>query len=395
MYLKIDEVAFKNKVLDLRKRLNQMKLSGNLDENFEKDLEELLEVEKILLNNLVPYYRANESRNRTKIKIRDLEELGSNKFDDFIENLLRVNEDIYMISSTNKKVQWLCYNGLVIEWSKPIKEIDESIIYMEKLGENEIILFALDKIYILSAGSFYSIESIELDYKVELINLDKGIELNQVIRVEDDLFLAYDGEYLFLIKLERDKDGLKIKILKDKKIGIVSLLGLEKISSSRFFLVLEDGYVSTIDYEKEELRLGEKLKIINSQIRKIVGLENEDGKVLNYGVLGNDGELAIVSSKKLKIIKKIAGLNGNLFDIKSKNGLGIILSEDGILYLLEENFKDWNLNKLVKADKVDFINVLNYKDLEYLLVDIDASISSLKIDRIMSGEDLWNLSIYN
>ena len=87
-------------------------------------------------------------------------------------------------------------------------------------------------------------------------------------------------------------------------------------------------------------------------------------------------------------------LKGNLFDVQSKKGTAVVLSEDGIIYLLEENFGNWYLNDEVDIKDIFFTNVLKLGISKYLLMDVEGKLNLLDIDRIDTPKYLWDLSLY-
>jgi hypothetical protein len=48
-----------------------------------------------------------------------------------------------------------------------------------------------------------------------------------------------------------------------------------------------------------------------------------------------------------------------------------VLSEDGIIYLLEESFPNWYLNEKVAIKDVYFTNVIKLDIAKYLLMDVE------------------------
>ena len=138
------------------------------------------------------------------------------------------------------------------------------------------------------------------------------------------------------------------------------------------------------------------MDFLNDEIRKIRFLENEDGKNDSLIVVGNKGQLKIFSlyedEKTIKM--EIDDLKGNLFDVQSKKGTAVVLSEDGIVYLFEENFGNWYLNEESTIKDAFFTNVLKLDISKYLLMDIEGKLNLLDIARINTPKDLWNLPLY-
>lgn len=87
-------------------------------------------------------------------------------------------------------------------------------------------------------------------------------------------------------------------------------------------------------------------------------------------------------------------MKGNLFEIDSIKGTAIVLSENGIIYLFEENFGNWNLNKEITLQNTFFIKLIRIDISKYLVIDLDGKLNFLEINRITTTEDLWNLKLY-
>ena len=106
------------------------------------------------------------------------------------------------------------------------------------------------------------------------------------------------------------------------------------------------GELYFIKYENRQLTITDKVNFLNDEIRQIRCLEHENGNENSFIVTGNKGHLKIFSLYENVITIKIElnDLIGNLFSVQSKKGTAIVLSEDGIIYLLEENFGNWYLN---------------------------------------------------
>ena len=110
----------------------------------------------------------------------------------------------------------------------------------------------------------------------------------------------------------------------------------------------------------------------------------------------NHGELKLLDlHRREKIIKtKLERLQGNLFDVQSTRGTAVILSEDGIIYLLEENFGDWYLNEEATIEAAFFTNLLQLDTSNYLLMDVEGEFNLLALDRLDTPTALWHLPLY-
>lgn len=87
-----------------------------------------------------------------------------------------------------------------------------------------------------------------------------------------------------------------------------------------------------------QINITEKIDFLNNEIRQIRCLEDENGNKNSLIVTGNKGQLKIVSLyEDSKVIKmELNDLKGNLFDVQFKKDTAVVLSEDGIIYLLED-----------------------------------------------------------
>ncbi|MBS5946194.1 MAG: hypothetical protein KIB06_05895, partial [Peptoniphilus harei] len=68
--------------------------------------------------------------------------------------------------------------------------------------------------------------------------------------------------------------------------------------------------------------------------------------------------------------------------------------EDGILYLLEENFDKWKLNKKVTLSEKFFINIIPLDKKNFLTEDIYGNFYILNIDRLDSVEKLHSINLF-
>ncbi|WP_339366064.1 hypothetical protein, partial [Vallitalea maricola] len=81
--------------------------NGILDDDFEEQLDKLSQVEEELLTDLIPYYRvyANTIK-KTLIQISPIKRLGAFSFDSFLQTTLRINENLFVTSSIDKKTEF-------------------------------------------------------------------------------------------------------------------------------------------------------------------------------------------------------------------------------------------------------------------------------------------------
>ena len=406
--LSVDGKNFKNQVIDLRKKLNECQTNGVLDDGFEEQLNKLSQIEEELLAELIPYYRVYaNSIKKTSMQIKPLKQLGAFRFDSFLQTALRINENLFITSSIDSKVQFLYidipddfsnHNQLEVEWSHPINEIKESNSFIYKLNDKEILLFGVrGRCYLLSSDNFAQMPDVNGQIKVKRIQTDHDFSgFGRCIAINDGLFVVENGdEKLNLFEIVKEKDEYHLVFHKDIYCTIPNWTALEKINEDYFVVGTKMGELYFIKYENRQLTITEKIKCLNDEIRGIRCLQDENGSKSSIIVLGNNGHLKILSLEDSKPVRiELNDLKGNLFDVQSKKGTAVVLSEDGIIYLLEENFGNWYLNDEVDIKDIFFTNVLKLEISKYLLMDVEGKLNLLDIDRIDTPKDLWDLPRY-
>lgn len=408
MNLSVDGKEFKDQVKDLRTKLNECLTNGVLDEDFEEQLDKLSQIEEELLSDLIPYYRVYvDNITKTSMQINPIKQLGAFSFDSFLQSTLRINKNLFITSSIDNKVQFLYidipddfsnHNQLEVEWSHPIKEIKESISFIYKLNDKEILLFGVrGGCYLLSSDSFDKMPDVNGQIKVKRIQTDHDFSgFGRCIAINDGLFVVENGdEKLNLFEVIKEKDEYDIVFHKDIYITIQNWTAFEKVNEDYFAVGTKMGELYFIKYENKQLTITEKIKCLNDEIRGIRCLQDENGSKSSIIVIGNNGHLKILSLEDSKPVRiELNDLKGNLFDVQSKKGTAVVLSEDGIIYLLEENFGNWYLNDEVDIKDIFFTNVLKLGISKYLLMDVEGKLNLLDIDRIDTPKYLWDLSLY-
>lgn len=371
----LDIEKFKKNLKLLRKRLNKIRETGIVDENFEEELEKLLNMEERLLKELIPYYRDSKTNRATNIIKVPINQIGKNTLDNFIKHIFKLDEKRYLISTIDGKLKLLILNNidteLSIEWSLDFKNINELIvkIYIE---DKDIILFGIrGGVYILD------LELFELKSKLKLE------ALNNIYKIEDSIYLVDGVDDNYLIQY-RNKNINRLNNIKIDNIRMV-----KKLEDNIFLFGMEDNEILKIGYEDLTFNIMDRFEC--NSIREIGILENED-RSKNIIILGQDGELKILSKDfNIEFEEK---LEGNLFSIGSNNGTGTILSEDGIIYILEENFNNWKVNKRLILRDEYYTNIISLENSKYILIDLDRNLDLLKIDRIDNIDKLWDKSLY-
>ncbi|HBD00399.1 hypothetical protein [Clostridium sp.] len=407
--LSVDGKDFKSKVKDLREKLNDCQRNGILDDGFKGQLDKLSQIEEELLNELIPYYRvyANDIK-KTSMQINPIKQLGTFSFDSFLQTELRINKNLFITSSIDRKVQFFYidvvddfsdHNQIEGEWSHPIKEIKETISFMYKLNDKEILLLGVrGGCYLISSDNFDKLPNVNGEIKVKRVQTNHDFNgFGRCLAIRDGLFVVENGdEKLNLFEIIKGNDEYCLLFHKDIYCTIPNWTVLEKINDDYFVVGTKTGELYFIKYENKQFTITEKINFLNDEIRQIRWLEDENGNKDSLIVAGNKGHLKIFplyeDSKNIKI--ELNDLKGNLFDVQSKSGTAIVLSEDGIIYLLEENFGNWYLNEDVTIKDIFFTNVLKLDVSKYLLMDIEGKLNLLHIDRIDTPKDLWNLPLY-
>lgn len=403
--LSVDVEYFKNQVEILRKKLNKCQTDGILDEGFEEQLEKLFQIEEELLTQLIPYYRVYvDNIKKTSMEVNPTKQLGAFGFDSFLESISRINENLFITASVDRSVQFfyidICDDVQIeVEWSAPIKEIKERISFIYKLNDKEILLFgAIGGCYLISSDNLKKIPDVNGQIEVKKIGMDSDFDgFGRCLAINDDLFVVENGEEkLSLFEIIKEKDEYQLIFHEDIYCSVSNWATMEKISDDYFVVGTKTGRLYFIKYKNKQFIITEEMDFLNDEIRKISFLENEDGKKDSLIVVGNKGQLKIFSLyEDEKIIKmEIDDLKGNLFDVQSKKGTAVVLSEDGMIYLFEENFGNWDLNEESTIKDVFFTNVLKLDISKYLLMDIAGKLNLLDINRINTPKDLWNLPLY-
>lgn len=407
--LSVDEKNFRSQVKGLREKLNECQKNGILDDGFKEQLNKLLKIEEELLTDLIPYYRvyANDIK-KTSMRINPIKQLGAFSFDSFLQTTLRINKSLLITSSMDRKVQFFYidivddfsdHNQIEGEWSPPIKEIKETISFMCKLNDKEILLLGVrGGCYLISSDNFDKLPNVNGEIKVKRVQTNHDFNgFGRCLAIRDGLFVVENGdEKLNLFEIIKENDEYGLLFHKDIYCTIPNWTVLEKINDDYFVVGTKTGELYFIKYENKQFTIAEKINFLNDEIRQIRWLEDENGNKDSLIVAGNKGHLKIFSlyedSKNIKI--ELNDLKGNLFDVQSKSGTAIVLSEDGIIYLLEENFGNWYLNEDVTIKDIFFTNVLKLDVSKYLMMDIEGKLNLLHIDRIDTPKDLWNLPLY-
>lgn len=409
MNLSVDVKKFKSQVEDLRKKLNESKINGILDEDYEDDLQTLLELEQGLLTELIPYYRLNTNNTKnTSMNIKPIKKLGAFDFDSFLITSFKINENLFITSSIDRKVQFFYIkteretpsnNEIEGEWSSPIKEITEVISFIYKVNDKEILLFGvLGGCYHISSDYFHQMPDVNIQLTVKKIKMKCEFHgFGRCLDIGNGLLAVENGEEkINLFEIVKEKNEYSILFKDNIYCSIPNWTVLEKISENYFVVGTKSGELYFVKFINNQFTIIDKAHVLKDEIRDIKCIEEENGTVNSLIVAGNAGNLKILSLDKNDTDSNIEfnNLKGNLFEIKSSKGTAVVLSEDGIVYLFEENFGNWYLNEEATMSNVFYTNILMLDISKYLIMDIEGNLNVLDIDRINTAKDLWELPLY-
>ncbi|WP_313155983.1 hypothetical protein [Lacrimispora sp.] len=406
--LSVDEEEFKKQVKDLRQKLNKIRETGILEDDFEKCLEVLSAKEEKLLTEMIPHYRAYAGNSKDAIKTESITRLGACGFDGFFQSVLRLSEDMFVAGSTDCALQFFQISKrtepsgkerIQEEWSPPVKAIKEKISAFHRLNKNEILLLGSKGCcYLLSCSNFKQIPNGSGEMHIKKIETETGMSwYGQCLSISNNLIAAEkEQEELVLLELVKEKEEYRLICHKDASLPISNINGMEKTGADDFAVGTKTGEIYFIKRNYHNLSIVNKIKIPDCEIRKIHCLENEKGQKDTLLSIGNNGKLHIISldGVDINILDEGNFLKGNLFDAESSKGTAVILSEDGILYLLEENFGKWHINKDSIMEGVFFTDVLKLYPSKYLLMGVEGGLCTLNINRIDTPQALWDLPLY-
>jgi hypothetical protein len=406
--LSVDEEEFKKQVKDLRQKLNKIRETGILEDDFEQCLEVLSAREEKLLTEMIPHYRANAGNSKDAIKTESVTRLGACGFDGFFQSVLRLSEDMFVAGSTDCALQFFQISKrtepsgkerIQEEWSPPVKDIKEKISTFHRLNKNEILLLgSKGGCYLLSCSNFKQIPNGSGEMHIKKIETETGMSwFGQCLSISNNLIAAEkEQEELVLLELVKEKEEYRLIRHKDASLPISNINGMEKTGADDFAVGTKTGEIYFIKRNYNNLSIVNKIKIPDCEIRKIHCLENEKGQKDTLLSIGNNGKLHIISldGVDINILDEGNFLKGNLFDAESSKGTAVILSEDGILYLLEENFGKWHINKDSIMEGVFFTDVLKLYPSKYLLMGVEGGLCTLNINRIDTPQALWDLPLY-
>ena len=407
--LSVDGKEFKNQVQALREKLKECQSNGRLDEEFQQQLEALAKAEEQLLTELIPYYRVYAKNiQQTTLAIHPISQRGAFGFEGFLKSFARIQENLFLFCSIDRQVQFALLDSMdgflnpkqiEMEWSLPLKEINETIPFLNKLQDGTLLLLGIrGGCYLLSGQSSPAIADLYEPITIQKVPTDpdfQGLEL--CCAIGDGIFVMQSGEdTLNVLELKKENQEYRLVLHTEGSCAISGVSCLETIEDNYLAVGTNQGQLHFVKYENGKLRTEETWDVLSNRIRQIKYLQDETGSRNTLIAIGDQGGLAAVSfhQGKKAIEMHREDLKGNLFDLQSQQGTAILLSEDGILYLLEENFGNWALKEDATVNDRFFTNVLPFCKSNYLLMDLDGTLNFLHINRIDTPKDLWDLPLY-
>lgn len=388
---------FKEKVKDLRLRLNTIKTTGILDKDFERDIKNLKIEEEKILKELIPYFRTYSKKHKSTSELLETKEIGSFRFNSFLSSYLKLNENLFIVSDTNKNTMFFYIDekSLKVEWSENIKEIKENISYIYKIDSENLLLFGIKSgVYLLNFKNKNKILNINRDVKVQKLKTNfRETSFGRTLRISENIFLTENGEdKINLYKFNYNKKESYLEYFEDVFIEIKNWTNFQKIKDNYFVVSDKLGKLYFIEFKNNKFNIIKEIKT-NILIRNISLIERENS-VKDLLVLGETGKLLVLNLDTFEKNLEINNLIGNLFTSSSNLGTAVVLSEDGIIYIIEENFSNWELSENCTIKNTFATDVISLKESKYILMNLEGKFDLLNVSRINNTEDLWNLPLY-
>lgn len=401
MKFSINTKEFEENLIKLREELNNSLLKGKkVSNDFEDELLELEEKQEEMEKELLSYFRSySDNIYESKIEITPIKLEGSFNSESYLKSSLKIDEVIFLFSYINQKLHFarILDEGVErIELSQAIKNFEDLIIYMEKINENKTLAFTISgEIYIFTYNDiedvFENISSLKIS---KLKKTFQGFE--NVVKIEKNKFLCQKSRnHITVLEFNEDYSDFNLIIEEEISIEEGEISSLVKIGDSKFLIGTREGFLLEGEYKTDHISVKEKIKIFEGPLNKLWILENFNSQKEHCACLGNDGSLSLFNFKK-NTIKRLGNdkIKGNLFDIGSKLGTSIILSEDGLLYTIEEKMGEWNLNEDLTKSDLFYAKIILLDSSSYLAIDIYGNFSKIQIDSLDSIEKLYNLKLF-
>lgn len=394
--LSVDQKEFIKEITELRSQLNSALADGIIDDDFHKRLEELTEKEERLLKDLLPYYREYiPQAGKVSMSVRKIKKLGAVQPESYIQMVKRITDKLFITSSISGEIRFLLvenssHGELTYQWGQPIEDIKEAVSFVHVLNGKTLFLFGVRggcyKLLLDTTESLPSAKKIQLE-DAPLSHKSDGFGRCAVLS-ENTIATEWGEDSIAVLEISSSGN---ITVLPQSAVALPDWIVMESMGENTLAVGTDTGELLIIKADNQRLKIVARKQVLTQRIRCIAPLDSH-GSIL---VAGDKGSVSILYIANNSIENGVEySLKGNLFSAVSANGTGVILSDDGIIYLLEENFGKWRINESVTMEDVFFISINAYILGEYLLLDLDNEVNLLEIDRVDTPESLWSLPLY-
>ena len=390
-YLSEKIYEYKNIVKSLRDELNNTLKTSILDEDFHEKFNYAKSLEKEILKDIIPLYRQKD-RYKAEISMKKYKRQGSFTENGFIEKILPVDKDIYLIGSSKKNIRFLIIDreNKKYEFTDKIKNLDEKVVYFKKY-ENKVYIFTvLGEVYKLDLENLDKFISYGKKLNIEKLNMDNNIYgFENIVEIDDYKFINIDEDRINLLCIEKNE----IINRRDIYLNIDNPKIIGKIRKDEFLLGDINGYIYLIKYENNKFIIENKIEISQEKILSILIYKLEDNRKIGI-ISSSDKTVSILDIEKLKLIDRYE-FKGNIYRIIDNKSTLIALSDIGQIHIFEENLSSISLNTNNSLSN-KFISEISYieKSRDYLAFDLDIDLYFLEINRLESVEDLKRISLY-
>ena len=390
-YLSEKIYEYKNIVKSLRDELNNTLKTSILDEDFHEKFNYAKSLEKEILKDIIPLYRQKD-RYKAEISMKKYKRQGSFTENGFIEKILPVDKDIYLIGSSKKNIRFLIIDreNKKYEFTDKIKNLDEKVVYFKKY-ENKVYIFTvLGEVYKLDLENLDKFISYGKKLNIEKLNTDNNIYgFENIVEIDDYKFINIDEDRINLLCIEKNE----IINRRDIYLNIDNPKIIGKIRKDEFLLGDINGYIYLIKYKNNKFIIENKIEISQEKILSILIYKLEDNRKIGI-ISSSDKTVSILDIEKFKLIDRYE-FKGNIYRLIDNKSTLIALSDIGQIHIFEGNLSSISLNTNNSLSN-KFISEISYieKSRDYLAFDLDIDLYFLEINRLESVEDLKRISLY-
>lgn len=399
MNFSVDTKEFKENLIRLREDLNKTLEDGRVRENFQENLGRLEVKEESILWELLPYYRLYGSRlYPSKVGLNPMKIEGGYQAGTYLTSYGKVDKETYFFAGWDQKAYFariLDKEEAKIELSPALANFPYLITHIQLLDQGKILAFTIDgKAFLLTYGD--PSDFFEAGKNLNISQVKTKIQgLERLISLGENKFLCQIGRKdLLLVEFKEDNLDFSLNYQKQVEGLDYEITSLVKTSSSSFVLGTAGGDLLDLNYGDQGLELVNKERVFSSPIKKLELLEDSNGEKKICGILGNHGDFVLYDWADKEITRPEGNFQGQLFHLASQRGTAFILTEDGLVYLLEENLGHWEANEKVTLTGVFLVNLVVLDSSNYLALDLDGNFFILNVDRLDSIEKLHAMDLY-